>query len=450
MEGALAIVGGIGVVVQLSQIIIRLAHDWKDAPQSAKSFVAELEALRSILEHTTTNLVLNSEFVNAFEGRDSALLKHLGDDREPHSTIRQSLDTCQRELENLVAVLRKRASNHKFGLDRIKSAFVAGDLRNAVSQLTRQSKAINSLVSLDTASLAAATLNELSSVRKDLQDHHVAQLQASVGIQQAVSDVHQHLAAQVANREVQDSLAWLSPSDYSTRHSDLASRGQQGTGKWLLKSRHFQAWLSGREQTLYCPGMPDAGKTTLLSMIVDYITANFGQHSGTGVAFLYLDLQRKHEQNAVEILARLLRQVAETSGQYSAVLALRDRHKTSHTRPSVAHLAAALSDVVSAASRCFILIDALDECQKPDRRLLLDTLLPLQRGKGVQLFCTSRFDPQISAYFSNSSRLEIRASDEDVSLFLRDHMKELPAFVHRDPGLQVEVETTILTSVQGM
>lgn len=206
MDGALAIVGGIGVVVQLSQVVIRLGQDWKGAPQNAKSFIAELEALRSILEHTSTNLMLSSDFIKAFQGRDSMLLKHLGDDKGPHSSIRQSLGICRLELEKLVAVLRKRASGHRFGLDRIKSAFVASNLRDAVSQLSRQCKAMNSLVSLDTASLAAVTLSEITSVRKDLQDQHVAQLQASARIQQAVCGVHQHLAAQVANREVQDAL----------------------------------------------------------------------------------------------------------------------------------------------------------------------------------------------------------------------------------------------------
>lgn len=450
MEGALAIVGGIGVVVQLSQIVIRLGRDWKDAPQSAKSLVAELEALRSVLDHTSTNLMLNPDFIDAFEGRDSTLLRHFSKGQAPDSTIRQSLDMCRCELEKLVAVLRKRAAGHKFGFDRLKSAFLARDLRDAVSQLARQCEAMNSLVALDTASLAAVTYTEVKSSRKEQEQHHIAQLQASSDIQQTVSEVNTRLQAQSTNQDVQDALIWLSPTDYATRHSDLASRRQDGTGEWLLNSSRFQTWLSGSGQTLYCPGMPGAGKTTLLSMVVDYIATKFGHRSDTGVAFLYLDVQRAHEQSIVEMLARLLRQLSESLGHYSAVTALRDRHRASHARPSIHDLKLALSDVTSASSRCFVLIDALDECQNSERKLLLEILLCLQQKNGLQVFCTSRFDPQIGAHFSSSSQQEIRASDEDVSLYLQNHINELPAFVTRSPALQAEVKDWVLKSVQGM
>ncbi|KAJ6779447.1 hypothetical protein PWT90_05426 [Aphanocladium album] len=76
----------------------------------------------------------------------------------------------------------------------------------------------------------------------------------------------------------QDRLAildWLTPLDYAPLQSDLMNQKQVGTGQWLLDAPEFQTWLSAKNGTLFCPGIPGAGKTMLSAMVIDNISTRF-------------------------------------------------------------------------------------------------------------------------------------------------------------------------------
>ena len=70
-------------------------------------------------------------------------------------------------------------------------------------------------------------------------------------------------------------LDWLTPLDYTAQQHDFVNRRQAGTGQWLLDSAEFQAWLEADHQTLFCPGIPGAGKTILTSIVVEELTTRF-------------------------------------------------------------------------------------------------------------------------------------------------------------------------------
>jgi len=80
-----------------------------------------------------------------------------------------------------------------------------------------------------------------------------------------------HLIKRQDDQESRAIMDWLTPIDYAPQQSDFISRRQEGTGLWLLNSREFQDWLSSSKQTLFCPGIPGAGKTVVTSIVVDYL-----------------------------------------------------------------------------------------------------------------------------------------------------------------------------------
>jgi hypothetical protein len=47
------------------------------------------------------------------------------------------------------------------------------------------------------------------------------------------------------DKERREILVWLTPVDYGPQQSDYINRRQPGTGKWLLDSAKYQAWLLG-------------------------------------------------------------------------------------------------------------------------------------------------------------------------------------------------------------
>ncbi len=69
----------------------------------------------------------------------------------------------------------------------------------------------------------------------------------------------QKLQSQGNDQEHQKILDWISPLEFSSQQSAILSQRQEGTGKWLLESREFKAWMSNNHRPLHCIGMPGAG-----------------------------------------------------------------------------------------------------------------------------------------------------------------------------------------------
>lgn len=128
-------------------------------------------------------------------------------------------------------------------------------------------------------------------------------------------------------------LDWLTLVDYATQQNDFISRRQEGTGQWLLDSDEFQRWLNQNGQTLFCPGIPGAGKTIITSIVVEHL---WEIGATTGVAYLYCNFRRQHEQKPEDLLASLLKQlVQQQASTPESVKSIYDSHKNKRTRPSL-------------------------------------------------------------------------------------------------------------------
>jgi Cdc6-like AAA superfamily ATPase len=248
-------------------------------------------------------------------------------------------------------------------------------------------------------------------------------------------------------------LNWLTPVDYGSQQTDYIRRRQPGTGQWLLDSTEYQTWLKTGKQTLFCPGIPGAGKTILTSIVIDDLTTKFKNDEDVGVAYLYCNFRRQNEQNAEDLLASLLKQLSQRrSFLPDYVKKLYDDHKKNETRPSFDEISRVLQSVVALYSRAFIIVDALDECKESNgcRTRLLSEIFSLQAMKGANLFATSRFIPEITEKFGGSLSLEVHAIDEDVERWMDGHMSQLPSFVKGNQDLQQEIKTEIVKAIDGM
>jgi Cdc6-like AAA superfamily ATPase len=263
-----------------------------------------------------------------------------------------------------------------------------------------------------------------------------------------------HLVSHQDDQERRIILDWLTPTDYGTQQSDFLSRRQEGTGQWLLDSDEFQRWSNGNKQTLFCPGIPGAGKTIITSIIVEHLQTNFRNDAGIGIAYLYCNFRRQQEQKPRDLLASLLKQLIQRRPFMPAsIITLYKRHNDERTRPSFDEISKELHSVVGDYSKAFIIIDALDECQVSEggRRRLLAEMFNLQTKTGANLLATSRFIPEtVKEFEGRSMPLEIRASDDDLQRYLDGHMVQLPSFVLRSPDLQGEIKTEIIKTVDGM
>jgi len=255
------------------------------------------------------------------------------------------------------------------------------------------------------------------------------------------------------DQERQNILGWLTSTDFGTQQSDFINRQQEGTGRWLLDSDEFQRWFKESKKTLFCPGIPGAGKTIMTSIVVDHLNTKYGNDNSVGIAYLYCNYQRQQEQKPIDLLSSLLKQLVQAQPSVPEnVKSLYQSYKDKPTRPSFDEISNVLHSIVAGYSRAFIVVDALDECQISDgsrRRFLLE-ILNLQATSRTNLFATSRYIPEIEKWFEEAIILEIRANDEDVRRYLDNHISELPLFVSRSLNLQEEIKTAILKAVDGM
>ena len=211
------------------------------------------------------------------------------------------------------------------------------------------------------------------------------------------------------------------------------------------------------------PGIPGAGKTIITSIVIEYLFDKFRhcdiqgdgdtrgrsiQNDGRiGIAYLYCNFRQQEEQKAEELLASLLKQLAQ---EHSAILPtvkdLYDRHKIMQTRPSVDEISKALQSVAVVYSTVFIVIDALDECRVRTR--LLPEIFNLQIKSGVSIFATSRSIPDIIEKFRGSISVEIRATEDDVQRYLDGRISESESGVLK--SCREDIKTEITKAVDGM
>ncbi|KAG9244697.1 hypothetical protein BJ878DRAFT_549809 [Calycina marina] len=267
-------------------------------------------------------------------------------------------------------------------------------------------------------------LDEIDEGCRNVLDELQRILDKNVGVESDGGDVGKRMKK--VRRTVLD---WLTPIDFATQQSDLISRRQAGTG------------------------IPGAGKTILTSIVVDYLSSNFQKDARVGIAYLYCNLRRKDEQKAEQLLASLLKQLTQgLSPLPDDVNLLYDRHKDKRTRQTSNEIFNILQSVGGPFLKVFIVIDALDECEASDgnRANLLEQIFAFQMKCRVNIFTTSRSIPDITERFNENLCLEIRASNHDVRKYLDGHMAQLNRCVRDSLGLQDEIKTSIVKSVDGM
>ncbi|CAG9991613.1 unnamed protein product [Clonostachys byssicola] len=266
----------------------------------------------------------------------------------------------------------------------------------------------------------------------------------------------QKLTATAHRKEVEDILEWLTPMNYGPLQSDIIKLRQPGTGQWFLDTEEYRIWASGNGRTLYCPGMPGAGKTMIASIVVDDILRVHRDDPTLGIAFIFCNFQRNEQQTTEMLLCSLLKQLVGLLPTPPQQLDdLYDTHRKLRTRPSVPELSKLVQIVLGSFSRAFVIVDALDECQNSDasRDRFLNAFFDMQASTGVNIFLTSRTIPEIENMLREERgalKLEIVAEQDDMKKYIRGRMSELPEFIRNDLTLRQEIIMGISSSAKGM
>jgi len=250
-------------------------------------------------------------------------------------------------------------------------------------------------------------------------------------------------------------LHWLTPVDYGPQQSDYISRRQAGTGHWLVDSAEFQAWLKSDKKTLFCTGIPGAGKTIMSSIVVDQLSVKFENDPSVGTAYIYCSYKEQQMQKPEDLLSSLLKQLAQQRPTMPTnVERLFTRHEAKKTRPLLKEIIEALDSTIRLYSKIFVVIDALDECYElkgDGDNGLLSAVSNLQNQTPLHLFATSRHVEKITSRFRGCMFKEIRAQDDDVLRYVNARMPQLlQSQISKHPEVQDTVRKNITKAAGGM
>ncbi|KAI0893355.1 ankyrin repeat protein [Annulohypoxylon nitens] len=247
-------------------------------------------------------------------------------------------------------------------------------------------------------------------------------------------------------------LRWLLTLDYVSQQSDFINRRQPGTGQWLLDSEKYRMWVNNENQTLFCKGIPGAGKTILSSAVVNDLMRRATDDHTIAVAYIYFNFKRENEQKVVDLLKSILGQFLRgLSYLPDFAKELHEKAERDGTPLLIKEVLDAICEAIKLYSRTFLVVDALDECQTSNgcRSNFLDCILAPQFLEN-NLFITSRHLPDIEQYFEGCMKQEILASSDDVRRYIGGHMLDLPGFVVTNPELQERIKDEIIQAAEGM
>ncbi len=191
--------------------------------------------------------------------------------------------------------------------------------------------------------------------------------------------------------------------------------------------------------------------TTVRSLIVDHIY-QYPLSSTQGLAYFYFDFVDQHIQTPTKLVGSLLRQLASQAVSFPQPLVhFHQRFKEDEAHGSTFELLLILKGVCKRFEKCFIIIDALDECKKVYRGEMLRILTDLRLAP-VQMFVTSRPHPHdIKHHFKDIEQIKVAASEADIRTYClskidaSDDTREL-----MDDKIRVEIADKISQNASGM
>ncbi|RMZ72366.1 ankyrin repeat [Pyrenophora seminiperda CCB06] len=266
------------------------------------------------------------------------------------------------------------------------------------------------------------------------------------------NEIHRYLETHETAVERNNILAWLSSLDFGKKQRDTHNRHCNGTGNWFLDAEMFKQWLNNTQNsTLWCSGIPGAGKSIMTSVAISHVEEHTDRRD-VAIAYVYCSYTDSQLQSEIELISSLTRQLIEQTHPIPLeVKTYRDRWIEKRSYPTQEDRVSLIKDIALRFSKTYIFVDALDECPEQNRNAFLHMLRMLEPF--TRLFITSRPHLELQTRFTNLSRIEITASHSDIQVYLESEIStssRMSLLTAKDPTLKAEIIDTISRKSEGM
>ncbi|KAF7364324.1 ANK-REP-REGION domain-containing protein [Mycena sanguinolenta] len=467
------LVGLIASVLQLVDTVAKARdyiQDFRDAPKDQQRLLQELDALKPLIAK------LDRLAKQSSMGAGSEMLREWEEPLEQLETIMRRL--ARKANLNGIQQFSSRLTWAMWGKD---------DVQQALNAVERYKGLFNTWLALDTWTLGQGMIpagpRESTDTARNRTDHeHIIESLTrlfipissvcfctltpwtrTVGVRDFgiinlwLPDISQSLRNVVRNQEQQHNstkrneiITWFSPLNFFPRQADLFNARQPGTGGWLLENPAFKKWELGTIRTVWCRGIPGAGKTILSAMVVDHLRKS-RDSANTRVAVVFLNHKETEAQSPSNILAAIWRQLVFEQPLSPSVEGLYSKCQEQRTRPSLDDIHSALCSIAAALSRVLIVVDGLDEYPEDPRIVLLYRLSGLGPQVGVML--TSRPHIDIKHVIPNFETIEIQAAENDIREYLEGQIRKsqrLSRHLRSAPDIRQALEASIVKGSDGM
>ncbi|KAL4918072.1 hypothetical protein BDW62DRAFT_201184 [Aspergillus aurantiobrunneus] len=270
--------------------------------------------------------------------------------------------------------------------------------------------------------------------------------------------------------ETQKLREWLCSTPYLDHHRTVCAQRLAGTCQWIESNPELIRWRDSTSSSiLHVRGIPGCGKTTLVSYLIDYMTAYISSsYSSSRVCYFYCheNPAEPERSNPDEVLRCIVEQIAwlEPQRQYQTpLLRIYEEAKAisygqNPRKLSMEDTIAVLLELVK-RHPATIIVDALDECD-PTRRYTLFTAfrkILQDAAYPVKVLLSSRDDGDILDQLAAAPNICIqpRHNAGDIIDFVRhavakaiDDRRLIRGMV--PAALQRAIEETLTRDAQGM
>ncbi|KAJ9218119.1 hypothetical protein DTO166G4_510 [Paecilomyces variotii] len=267
---------------------------------------------------------------------------------------------------------------------------------------------------------------DLKRILRDIEQLNSTQGQIEI-VKDRISGIWEYLDGEKRH----EMLLWISVIPFEDHHRIAKEGRTENTGTWLLRHDQYVEWQSSQQSTiLWLHGIPGAGKTKLVSQVIDNL-----QHDLCEGALVYFYCNRNEEsrRKPEQILRSFIKQLSISNDKkaiHQAFINSYDkRWQTgfSSRDPSLDECEKLITDLASTYPKVTFVLDALDETETRSRKRLFDFFNYLiEHVINAKIFISSRRDGDIKRQLERKANISIEATDnhDDIAKFVAERISE--------------------------
>ena len=313
----------------------------------------------------------------------------------------KSLKLCSQELEKIKTKLVEAQSggNLKAAIHRFSWPLKREEVNQAMTTLDHFASAVDWALSTDTNEVVRG----IDTTTKGIDSTTKRILLSTESVEARQNEEEKLRKEEEERREAEkrrkDILIWLAHPDPSEYHNIASSaRRSAKTGRWFLDGAVFRKFRETPRSILWLHGDSGCGKSILCSAIIDELLAIQQGTPEKCLAYWYFSLNDTKRRSLHNLVRALFTQLMPPSRAPPALEGLWKARKEGREAPKTSDLVKILGQTLkqvfmdNGPHGCFLVIDALDECNEAERIEIIDMLkiVAMLENVNIHVLVTSR------------------------------------------------------------